>query len=209
MKFFDQILATVFAVAFLFGCNQKKSTDKIVSSAAQIKKEIEVRFIGEVRTRRTFAGIQFIENEKERDKYVAEQEKANPTVDSRFTAVDSLLIQQFERLGLIKNDELLQARFKPQAKQETDFIDSAKKSYHLIFYNDSLSGNTHFKIFFSKDAVDIDTEATSLQNLDYAFLDVIPGGNKELVFLDDYYIMNGFNFDFKVYEIKTPRALEK
>jgi len=61
----------------------------------------------------------------------------------------------------------------------------------------------HFKISFSKDVIEIDTNATPLQELDYTFLDIIPGGNKELVFLDDYYIMNGYNFDLKVYEIKT------
>ena len=59
------------------------------------------------------------------------------------------------------------------------------------------------KIFFSNDSVDIDTKDSGWQKLDYAFLDVIPGGNKELVFLNAYYIMNGYNFDFKVYKIKT------
>lgn len=193
-------------VAFLFSCDQEKAEKKAkhtIPSLVVIKKEIEVTFIGEVRTRRTFAGIQFIDNDKERDKYVADQEKSNPTVDSRFTATDSMLIEQFERLGLIKDDEFLEAKFKLQTKEMVVFADRAKQLYPIHFYNNSLTGNTHFKIFFSKDSIDIDTKATPLQDLDYAFLDVIPGGNKELVFLDDYYIMNGYNFDFKVYEIKS------
>jgi hypothetical protein len=197
-------MATVFAVAFLFSCNQNDAGKNKTSSvtALAIKKKIEVRFIGEVRTRRSFAGLQFIDDEKEQDKYVAEQEKNNPTVGSYFTATDSMLIEQFERLGLIKNDEFLEAKFKPQTKPVVIFTDNAKQVYPVHFYHDTLTSSTHFKIFLSKDSIDIDTKATPLQDLDYAFLDVIPGGNKELIFLDDYYIVGGYNFDFKVYEIK-------
>ena len=189
MKSFYQITAAIFIVAFLFSCNQKR--------------EVEVKFTGEVDTRRTFASIQSIADEKERDKYIEEQEKSNPVVLNDFSASDSILIAQFERIGLVKKGEFLQARFKSQTKSQISFIDRAKQIFPLKFYDDSLTGSTHFKIFFSKDSIDIDTKASPLQNLDYAFLDIIPGGNKELVFLDDYYIMNGFNFDYKVYEIKT------
>lgn len=34
-------------------------------------------------------------------------------------------------------------------------------------------------------------------------MDIIPGANKEIVVLDEYYIMNGYNFDLLVYEIKN------
>jgi hypothetical protein len=205
MNFYYQITATVFTVAFLFSCNQKKiekNKANIISSIPLSKKEVEVIFIGEIRTRRSFADIQFIKNEKEKDRYVAEQEKSNPWV-CEFFPKDSMLVKQFQKLGLIKKDEYLEKRFKPQTKKITVFMDSAKKNFPLIFFNDSLTGHTHFKIFFSNDSIDVNTQAFSPQNLDYAFLDVIPGGNKELVFLDDYYVMNGYNFDFKIYEIKT------
>ena len=171
--------------AFLFACNHKP---------------VEVKLIGEIGTRRTFAGIQGMVNEEEREAYIAKQEKSNPQVGY---SPDSILIKQFERLGLIKNNELLQKEFKLQTEQKTAFIDRANRSFPVEFFNDSLTGNVHFKIFFTGDSIEVDTKATSLQDLDYIFLDVIPGGNKELVFLDDYYIMNGYNFDLKVYEIKS------
>ena len=197
------------AVAVLFSCGpntQKKPAerqqDKIIPTPATNKKQVEITFLGEIRTRRTFADIQFIDNEKERDKYVAEQERSNPIVYD-ISPGDSLLIRQFQRLGIIKNGEYLEKRFKPQTKEKAVFIDSSKRNFPLNFLYDTVTGSTHFKIFFSTDSVDIDTKGFVWQKLDYAFLDVIPGGNKELVFLDDYYIMNGFNFDFKVYEIKT------
>jgi len=187
LKNLYQIAALVSLAAFLCSCQRHD--------------EIEVKLIGEVRTRRTFASIQSITDEKERERYIEMQEKSNPTV-GEVTGEDSLLIAAFERIGLLKNNEFLKDRFKPQTKQVTTFTDNSKRLFTLTFFNDSLTGNVHFKISSSKSTVDIDTQATSLQDLDYAFLDIIPGGNKELVFLDDYYIMNGYNFDLKVYEIK-------
>ena len=206
MKISYQITAAIVLAAFLFSCNRQKTEEKkqdVIASITPVKKELEVKYIGVVRTRRTFADIQFIQDEKELDRYVAAQERSNPLVFDIVPYRDSSLLKGFEKLGLIKKSEFIQARFKPQTQQKTSFIDSAKRAFPVKFYNDILKGNVHFKIFLSKDSIDIDTGATSLQNLDYAFLDIIPGGNKELVFLDDYHIMNGDNFDLMVYEIKT------
>ena len=71
----------------------------------------------------------------------------------------------------------------------------------MNFYHSQLTDRMHIKFFFEKDSLDINTDAGSLQDLNYKFLDVIPGGNKELVFLDSRHISNGDNFDLKVYQI--------
>jgi hypothetical protein len=205
LKIFYQIIAAVSLAAFLFSCKQKKpgkNQEQVILSPL-IKKEIEVTLLGEVRTRRSFANIQFMDDDKEIDRYVAQQEKSNPEIINSFSAADSFLITQFERIGLVKNDEFLPRRFKPQTKDSIKFVDNAQRVFDVIFHNDSLSGSMHIKISSSKSSVEIDTKAMPTQNLDYAFMDIIPGGNKELVFLDDYYFMGGYNFDFKVYEIKT------
>jgi hypothetical protein len=203
LKFFNQIIATVFAVAILLSCNHKKNPDKIILITPKIKKEIEAKFVGKIETRRTWVGIQSIYNEKERVKYVAEQEKSSPVVIG-YSPQDSTLIKQFQRLQLIKGGVFLEARFKTHTKQKATFVDSSERNFSLIFFNDSLTGNAHFKIFFSNDSIDVDTKnkPLPLQKLQYRFLDVMPGGNKELVFLNEYYIMNGYNFDLEVYEIK-------
>jgi len=206
LKISYQITAAIVLAAFLFSCNREKAEEKkqgVIVSVAPLKKELVVKYIGVVRTRRTFADIQFIQDEKELDRYMAEQERSNPVVFDISPYRDSSLLKGFEKLGLIKKGEFMQARFKPQRQQKTSFIDIAKRAFPVTFYNDTVKGNVHFKIFFSKDSIDIDTGATSLQNLDYAFLDIIPGGNKELIFMDDYHIMNGDNFDLMVYEIRT------
>lgn len=110
----------------------------------------------------------------------------------------SLLITQFERIGLVKNNEFLQSVFKLELKPITTFTDNQHQVFKLEFFNENSSGKVHFKIASPSSSIDMNTHANPLQNLDYAFLDIIPGGNKELVYLDEYYIINGFNFVLKV-----------
>ena len=198
-------MAAILCVAvFLCACNQKsKKNIKEITKTLPIAKKlkIEVKFIGQVMTRRSFASIQFMKNEKDISRYIAKQEKRNPKVSYQFNALDSFLISQFERVGLIKNGEFLQKEFKPQTAPEIEFIDALGRSVNTKFYHSQLTDRIHIKIFFEKDSLDVNTNAGNLQNLDYKFLDVIPGGNKELVFLDSYHISNGDNFDLKVYQI--------
>jgi hypothetical protein len=191
LKNLYQIAALVSMAAFLCSCYKNV--------------EIEVRLIGEVRARRTFASIQSINDEKERERYIEMQEKSNPTIGYESDSISKYLILQFERFGLVENGELLLKGFQAQTDSSTQFIDNTGKSLQLQYFYDSITGHTHFKLSYLKDSIIIDTGAYPLQNLDYAFIDVIPGGNKELVFLNDYYIMNGFNFDFQVYEIKIKK----
>lgn len=189
--------------AFLFSCNQKDA-EKMNENSIQPapKKKIEVRLIGEVRTRKSYAGIQFRENQKEIDAYLKKQYASNPTIGYQPDSISKYLVSQFEKLGLIKNGELLLKNFKKQTDEKTTYKDSSGREMSLVFYINQLTGHYNFKLLSAADSVDIDTGGTNLQNLDYAFIDVIPGGNKELVYLNDYYIMNGDNFDFMIYEIK-------
>lgn len=189
--------------AFLFSCNEKDAKDENENSIqSSLQKEIEVRLVGEVLTRKSYAMIQFMDNEKEINTYLEKQHKGNPALMFQPDSISRYLISQFERLGLIKNDEFLLQNFKKQTTEKTIYADSSGRELDLIFFQSMLTGHYHFKLLSAADSVDIDTGGINLQDLDYAFIDVIPGGNKELVFLDDYYIMNGDNFYFKVYEIR-------
>jgi hypothetical protein len=135
---------------------------------------------------------------------MAEQDKSNPEVFN-YSPKDSMLIKQFERLTLIKDGGFLEKRFKSRTTQKTVFTDSSKRNFPITFFYDSLTKTTHFKVFFLRDSIDVNTKNQPffLQPLNYAFLDVIPGGNKELVLLYQYYIMNGYNYDLNVYQIET------
>ncbi len=189
--------------AFLFCCYEK-SAEKLneYSIKSSIKNKIEVRLVGEVRSRKSYSNIQFMDDDKEIDKYLKKQQASNPLVYDTSGLISKMLFTQFERLGLIKNRELLLQNFKKQTREKTIYSDSSGREIGLLFYHNLVTDHCHFKLLSAADSVEIDTGATNLQDLDYAFLDVIPGGNKEFVFLDDYYVMNGDNFDFKVYEIK-------
>ena len=200
--YFYKMAAILSVAAFLCSCTHSSEKNKEVINPSPTKKsKIEVTFIGEVESRRSFSNIQFMKSEKEIDAYIARQEKSNPTVGSVFPAKDSFLLTQFEKLGVIKNGEFLQKEFKPQTTLETDFTDALGRSVHMNFYHSQLTDRMHIKFFFEKDTADVNTDAGNLQDLNYKFLDVIPGGNKELVFLDSRHISNGDNFDLKVYQI--------
>lgn len=192
--------------AVLFSCVQQKQEKPSASEKAVIKKDkpgtIEVRLIGTLETRRSYANIQFMKNEKEIDRYLAKQKKSDPELMVMMPGYsDSFLYKAFEQQHLVNGIEFRINRFKRQTKDTASFTDTYGSKVVFKFYNKN--GYGHFRVFRGNDSLEINTNATSLQDLDYAFIDIIPGGNKELVFLDDYYVMNGDNFDFKVYEIKT------
>jgi len=188
--------------AFLFSCNQKnekkQDTDSLPSLA---KPKIEARLVGSVRTWKSYANIQFMEDEKEIDAYLEEQRSGDPQLEIPFDSISKFLITQFEKQGFIKNGRFLLQKFKKQTAEKTIYVDSSGKKISLSFFRSLATEHFHFKLLFAKDSIEVDTRATTLQDLDYAFLDIIPGDSKELVFLDDYYFMNGDHFDFKVYEI--------
>jgi hypothetical protein len=193
----------IFLTAFLFSCNQKNVKEIDTNSLKSLPKpKIEVRLVGAVRSWKSYADAQFMHDDKEIDAYIEKQTKGNPNVEIAFDSISKVLIRQFKKLGFIKNEEFLLYKFRKQTAENTIYLDSSGRKIKLIFFRSPTSEYFHFKLLFATDSVEVDTRATTMQDLDYAFLDIIPGGNKELVFLDDYYFMNGDHFDFEVYEIK-------
>ncbi len=198
------IAVMIFMAAFLFSCNQKAAKEKAKNSLqSSANPKIEVKLVGEIRSRKSCSNIQFMDDDREIDKYLQKQRASNPLVYDTSGLMGKILFTQFERLGLIKNREIILQNFKKQTDEKATYTDSSGREISMLFYHSQLTDHYHFKLLSATDSVDIDTGATNLQDLDYAFIDVIPGGNKELVFLDDYYVMNGDNFDFKVYDIRV------
>ncbi len=199
------IIAAFFAGApFLFSCSpQSKRIEGDYGTEMAASKYLQVELSGKVLLRRTYASIQSIRDEKEREAYLDKQQASNPELYNALCIKDSILIKQFAALGLMKDNGFLINNFKPQTTDTCSLLTELGEKLQFYFYSDSATGKIWFNIFYKSDSLQINTDATTLQKLDYAFLDVIPGGNKELVFLDDYYLMNGDNFDFLVFEIKT------
>lgn len=195
-------LLFILFVSLFISCNNKKADNNKNKVKIEIPNNIVVHLIGIVSTRKTYAGIQFIKNKRERDSYLKKQKASRPLVETIFDSTTGFLIKKFEKSGIIENGKLFLQKFRGQSDEKTIYVDSSGKRLSLIFFSSQLTGHLHFKLLFETDSIEVDTYASSFQKLNYAFLDIIPGGNKELVFLNEHYIMNGDNFDFMVYEIK-------
>lgn len=207
MKNFYKITATVLAVAFLFSCNQKKvekSAGNIISPVPLIKKEIEVKFVGEIIARRSYAMLQTPEfenkSEREIDKYLKEQENSNPEI---IESSDTNIIKHLSRMGLVKKGEFLLHKFRGSEKESSGYTDSAGKNYKFKLIRSQTGPGAKLVIFTSTDSVVVNTKRSFSPEFKFAIMDVIPGGNKELVLLHEYHISNGDNSDLVVYAIKT------
>ena len=143
-----------------------------------------------------------MDDEKEIDRYYEKQEKSNPILTYR--PDDSLgLKKQFEKFAFIKADELLLKKFKYSSKTKFHFTDSLGKQIDIRFdFMPGRIGGHKIIAYSGKDSFETKIPGI-MQDLKYAFLDVFPGGNKEIVVLSEYYIMLGYNFDLLVYEIKA------
>lgn len=175
----------------------------LIAGFFSCKQKLQVRYVGELQSRKSYAAIQFMNvSEDSINTYIEKERSSEPWL---YSSADSVLERLFQKAGFIKDSKFLLTKFQALADtlSKTSFVTKKGISLPLEFYSDTINGIIHFRVEGRNKKVDIDTKSHNLQQLDYAFLDIIPGGNKELVYLDDYYIMNGDNFDLRVYEIIT------
>jgi len=129
-------------------------------------------------------------------------EHANPILNSIDETQFGLRLKQ---IGLVNNYELLLSKFKDSEefilKNESGNILNGKAYY---FRPSSLS-NRHFRLLVNNNAdsayLDID-EGISLARIKMAVVNFTPGGYPEVAILKKYYIMNGYNYDVLIYEVK-------
>jgi hypothetical protein len=65
-------------IVIFYSCSQQKDKQLTSKSASDTLNKISIHQVGALSFRKSYAGTQFIEDEKERDKYEAEQDKSNP-----------------------------------------------------------------------------------------------------------------------------------
>ncbi|MBP6431102.1 MAG: hypothetical protein KA319_04995 [Ferruginibacter sp.] len=198
------LLSIVIAPSCSSNINEREKIE-VKNESPKEQKKLSVKYIGEAKSGKSYAFLMTpTMSEAEKDKAFKRVQKSNPYLDYEvYSSQDSNLVAAFERIGLIKNSEILLSKFKSTSDSLTSFIDSRGDKILLYYYDNQTTQHLHFKLYNTKDTIDIDTQSFSTQKLDYVFLDIIPGGNKELVFLDDWHISNNDRFHFKVYEIKT------
>lgn len=197
-KFISQYILV--STLFVSCTNPTKQRQSVISPSAAVNKNISIEQVGELRSRRSFASIQFMDDSLEIEQYIQKQEKANPTFSY---PTDSSLLKRFEALGFAKESELLLSEFQFDTISHFHLKEATGKIIDVMFDHVlRRTGEHKLTVSYKNDSVRMNIPG-HMQALQYTLLDVVPGGNRELVLLDEYYIMNGYNFDFYVYEIKT------
>jgi len=187
----------IISIVFVFSCSHPKD-DKLqptpVTAIPKTEKSVFISLAGELDFRRTFADIQFMDDEKEINRYVARQEKSNPQL---MDPANETLRKRFEELGIVKDKDLLLQAFKKKTKADFQFDDESGKKINVQFKPGEW--RDHKPKTIGPDSCQI--TFYPFQDLRYALLDIIPGGNREIVLVNEVYIMNGYNFELMIYEI--------
>lgn len=188
----------LFVVALLCSCIYK-ADQKDLSHAKPtpvVKKDF-VRPAGQLSFRRSFAGVQFMNDEAAIDKYLAKQEKSNPllTVPVR----DSVLLGRLRGLQLMKGDELLIKKFTPLTAKRLEVVNQIMVPVKLFVDRTALMER---RMIFLKDRDSIPFNAGLSDSIFYC----LPGSDKSdtgktLFVVNQYYVMNGYNFDLMLYEV--------
>jgi hypothetical protein len=193
MKSFSFVLITL----LICGCKQKQMNKEYPQNEQYTKvdssKKLSVERIGELRFRKSYALDETIPS------YCYDEN------------ADSLLLKRFKALGYLNNDyDLLEKKLSSFKlfnfeKPDTTFnlIDDLnkkiscqiKKSDSSFIYDLSVADSV-------QKVVNRINNKFILPGLQFRTANMIPGGFEEVILLDAYYIINGDNFDFFIYEIK-------
>lgn len=193
----------VFFFCILFSCtsnNKKQSTD--ITPVKKTEKTISITSVGAIQFTRSYSEIQSMTDQKKIDKYIGKVHKSNPGyVKSRS---DSVFLFLFQNLELVKGYELLLSKFKHSDRRDTSIKILSGREIRFHFAKDTISGlKDQISVCYNGGSDSTGALPIFHQQIEYAFLDVIPGGNKELVVLVEDYLMNTEIYSFEVYEIKT------
>ena len=193
LSYFFLIVVIIFP-----SCTQRKSNPQ--PPAHQTVKKITIKNVGAIEFNKSYSFIQSMTlSEKEIEQMKEETDNENP---GNRNPADSSLKNRFEKLGFVKDDELLLEKFKYSSDPEILMMSPAGKEIRIRIKKDTTTGlNNKMIAYFPPDSAEM--RITHFMKLKYALLDVIPGGNKELVILDEGYLANNYLYDFFVYEIKT------
>ena len=190
-----------FSILLIFSCSQKKNK-RIENDlpAQKTEKKISISSIGGIQFTRSYSEIQSMTDQKKIDEFIKKRDKSN--LYYRDSRSDSVLKPLFQNLGVVKGDELLLSKFKFSNRPQTVIKSFSGKEIKFHLQKDT-TGNNQDRIIAFYDGDSSQARPTFHQRIKYVFLDVIPGGNKELVVLTEDYLMNTDIYTFEVFEIKT------
>lgn len=211
LKFFLFILAVS---GMMFACRHRtsKPASSKTEQAAVVRlpeKKLQIIDHGTVEFGKSYSFLQdpYI-SDREKDKKSLIEETRNPylqhTVTNLSPAVQSLILK-LQTAGIVKGEDFLEKRFKGSTDTIVNLIDSQQRKPELVFESYLPPGTNRFRnwrLILGKDNADtLNVDVDIIPH--YILKDIIPGGNKELVLLNEYYMMNHFFYYLTVYEIKT------
>jgi hypothetical protein len=203
-----RVLFSFLIAPILYCCsdtNKKAQVEKkIVYPQIENAKKLSIRKVGELRFRRSYADIQFREMS---DAELEQIRRSNPSPDF-FN--DSTLVKKFQKIGLLNGkEELLLRKFDSYKVYDYDHRSA------LFILTDSIENKITVEICYKggyanfdlcvgdgQQNSEIEIDGAYFEGLKYMLLDIVERGYKEIVILNNYYIMNGDNSDLLIYEIK-------
>ena len=109
-------LLFIFSV-IVFSCSHKENNKESSIAPDKTPQKLSICFDGSLGFRRTFADIMFMDDEKEIDKYMEEQEKSNPVL---LDLENHYLKKYFEKIVVVRENDLLLSKFKYSTETESD-----------------------------------------------------------------------------------------
>lgn len=191
-------LSLLFAFASIFfSCARHKDTS---DESPPLAEKISICSEGWLQFARSYSFLMSMQlTEKEADRMMEVTAKENP-VDLH--PYHSGLKKRFVKLGFVKGDEVLLQKFKFGSNTDTSFHNSSNRDIRIQFVRDTLTERANkLLVFQGQDSAEIRTEP--YMELKYAFLDIIPGGNKEIVMMIEGHVSNNDLYYFEVFEVKT------
>lgn len=195
-------------IALFFCCTTKKNSNHPSSAESEhpdistIDSSLFISLVCDLQFNRSFSSAQFMNDEKEIEQYYKRQEKSNPVWIGSYSNYDTLVKKRFETLGIVKGDELLLHKFRFMTRNHYQFPDHTGKKINIHFKRDTSGTSDTIKIFSEAGSGKAGIRIRIPFELKYNLMDIIPGGNKEIVLLNESYISNNYLFDLEVYEIK-------
>jgi len=106
--------------------------------------------------------------------------------------------KRLETVGLIKYGKLLREKFKVGGVSLNN-----KGNIIVAKYGDIKGGwrKIYLSKGFAKDTISL--RKKGIEPVMCCMADIIPGGYQEIITLDEWYTMNGDNFNVTIYEVKT------
>jgi len=189
---------------------KKQKGVPVVNSAIsqQHDPKIDLREVGFLEFDRSFSFLQSSAlSKKEIDKLFKETENSNPLLiphvnnDSVRQKKEDSIRDKLEQFGIVNEKDFLFTKFNGQSRNKIQLVNEHGKTVDVQFHQ-GLNSVWTVKLSAELDTVNIQLDDHPME-LRYRLLDVVPGGYKEIVILDEEYVSNNNLYFLVVYEVKN------